>query len=80
MRERRWRIGWALWGIPTSHTIGPGLGDVSVDWQNGRGQTGDDWAHSPSARRPTRKVGGAFLRAIGGESEVAELARGDGGS
>lgn len=53
---------------------------MSVDWQNGRGQTGDDWAHSPSARRPTRKVGGAFLRVIGGESEAAEQARGDGGS
>lgn len=46
MRGHRWRIGWALRRIPTFHTIGPSLRDVSVDWPNGRSQTDADWARS----------------------------------
>lgn len=67
-------------GIQTLYTIGPRLRDVSVGWPNGGGQEGDDWARSAVRAVPRRKVGGALLRAIRGESEAVEQARGDGGS
>lgn len=43
--------------IPRNHIIGPRLGDVSVDWSNGRGQAGDDWARS-AVRAAAEKEGG----------------------
>ena len=47
---------------PTPDTIGPGLGDVSVDWPNGRGQTDDDWAHS-AIRAAAKEEGGRGVAA-----------------